>query len=543
MKIMKGSHVLVLLFLFLSLSACGGGGSGAGGSGSGGDSGSNVATSQVSGVVMFERVPHDPVTFGLDYASTFVTPARGIKVSAVYLDDSSLADTSFTDETGFYQLEVSEGREIRVRALALMVKEGQPGWNIRVADNTAGNAQYAMESEAVSVSGDVEVNLTATSGWDGGAYTGPRVAAPFAILDTIYQAVELLVAAGLEKRLPDVGVFWSENNRRAQTTDYQAGELSSSHYRSGSGIYLLGSVDEDTEEYDSHVILHEFAHFYLDKLSRSDSIGGSHTFAQRLDHRVAFDEGFATAFSAIATGDPVYRDSGGLGQAGGFGYDVRTNPWGIEGWYGEVSIIKLIFAIAGKLGDGDERQGFAAVHRVLTGELKSEEALISIFPFIHELKQKYPGSSQEISALVQAAKVSEVVDDWATMETNDAGAIDVLPLYRELVVGGPSVNLCVNSQFDSADDGNKLSTRRFLRVEIPEQRKFSLLVEGDELADPRFHLLLKGGGQHYSVASADGRSALLETTLNPGTYVLEVMDRYMIKGEKNGRICMGVSIS
>ena len=543
MKIMKRSHVLILFLLYVSLGACGGGGSSGGSSGNGDDSGSDVAISLVSGVVMFERVPHDPVTFGLDYASTFVAPARGIKVTAVYVDDSSLADTSFTDGNGFYQLEVNGGREIRVRALALMERGGQPGWNIRVADNTAGNALYAMESDAVTVSGDIEVNLTATSGWDGEGYSGPRVAAPFAILDTIFLAVELLVDTGLDKRLPDLGVFWSPNNRRAETNDYGAGELWSSHYSGSSGIYLLGAVDEDTEEFDAHVILHEFAHFYEHRLSRSDSIGGPHNVAQRLDHRLAFNEAFATAFAAIATGDPVYRDSTGEGQAGGWGFDVRTNPWGVVGWYGELSMINLLYGFAGLLGDGDERQGFAAIHRVLTGELRSGETPISVFPFVHHLKQQYPASSPEISALVQAEQVSEVVDGWATLETNDAGVEDVLPLYRELAVGGEQVDVCVNSQFDSRGDGNKLSVRQFLRFEIVEQKVFNFQVAGYELAKPKFRLLEDGRPKHYSVATEDGISAVLEVSLAPGIYVMEVMDGDMVEGAKSGRVCMGVSLS
>ncbi|WP_091514449.1 hypothetical protein [Microbulbifer yueqingensis] len=544
MKNTKGVPLIVFILLLLiqSLGACGGGGGGDGGSGAGAEDA--VATSRLSGTISFERVPHDPVSFGLDYENTYISPGRGLVVSAVYVGEGSQADTGVTDENGFYELVVEEGSEVRVRVQARMVGDGQPGWDIRVADNTAGNALYAMESEPVTVSGDTELNLIATSGWDGQEYSGARVAAPFAILDTIYGAVEFLIESGQEDRLPDLRVYWSPNNRRSETTNRSAGELWSSHYRPRNGsIYLLGMAGEDTEEFDQHVILHEFAHYYEHRLSRWDSIGGPHSVAQWLDHRLAFNEGFATAFAVIVTGDPVYRDSLGEGQAGGWGYDVRTNPWGVVGWYGEASMIQLIYGLAGLMGDGDERRGFPAIHQVLTGELSTGEAPVSIFPFVHQLKQQYPAAFQDISALVQAQQIAEVVDGWATLETNNAGAEDVLPLYRDLVVGGSPVTLCANSQFDSAGDGNKLSVRQFLRLEVAEQRSFSLLVEGDEAAKPKFYLLENGQRHHYSVASEDGRSASLEATLEPGTYVLEVTDGDMIKGEKTGRICMEVSIS
>ena len=81
---------------------------------------------------------------------------------------------------------------------------------------------------------------------------------------------------------------------------------------SGSGnqhIALLADLTEDTDEFDQHVIAHEFGHYIEFNFSRADNIGGAHGLGDKLDPRVAFGEGFGYAFAAIVLNDPVARDS------------------------------------------------------------------------------------------------------------------------------------------------------------------------------------------------------------------------------------------
>ena len=86
---------------------------------------------------------------------------------------------------------------------------------------------------------------------------------------------------------------------------------------------MLGAADNDTDEYDQHVVAHEFQHFLEDQVSRSDTPGGPHSLDERLDMRVAFSEGFANAFSAMVLNDPVYRDSFGASQGQVYRFDVE----------------------------------------------------------------------------------------------------------------------------------------------------------------------------------------------------------------------------
>ena len=87
--------------------------------------------------------------------------------------------------------------------------------------------------------------------------------------------------------------------------------------------------------FDQHVVVHEFGHYFENQLARSDSIGGAHSEGDFLDPTVAFSEGWGNAFSAIVLGDTVYRDSGGPSQGSGFSFDVEDNNTLNGGWFSE----------------------------------------------------------------------------------------------------------------------------------------------------------------------------------------------------------------
>ena len=88
---------------------------------------------------------------------------------------------------------------------------------------------------------------------------------------------------------------------------------------------MLGAASNDTDEFDQHVVAHEFHHFLEDAVSRADSVGGTHSLDERLDPRVAFSEGFANAFSAMVLDDPVYRDSFGVAQGEDFSFNMESD--------------------------------------------------------------------------------------------------------------------------------------------------------------------------------------------------------------------------
>src|SRR5690606_11276114 len=130
------------------------------------------------------------------------------------------------------------------------------------------------------------LNLHAPSGWDGAAYSDPRSAAPFAILDTVRDATDFVLQSAPDTVFPPLILHWSPNNSPTRGAndepDLTTGEIGSSLYRHGDGIYLLGHADSDTDEYDRHVIAHEWAHYLEHAFGRSDNIGGQHTRGDQL---------------------------------------------------------------------------------------------------------------------------------------------------------------------------------------------------------------------------------------------------------------------
>src|SRR5690606_4768445 len=95
--------------------------------------------------------------------------------------------------------------------------------------------------------------------------------------------------------------YWSTSNRPANG-DKAIGEISTSHWQPGTdrpGLYILGDADNDTDEYDTAVVVHEWGHYFESTLSRSDSIGGPHGGGDLLDMRVAFGEAWGNALAGM----------------------------------------------------------------------------------------------------------------------------------------------------------------------------------------------------------------------------------------------------
>lgn len=80
------------------------------------------------------------------------------------------------------------------------------------------------------------------------------------------------------------------------------------------GVISVLSTDDDTDEYDDHVILHEIGHFIEWAWLGGTSGGGFHDGAP-VSPRLAFSEGFATWFATAVDASSVYIDSNRHGGA------------------------------------------------------------------------------------------------------------------------------------------------------------------------------------------------------------------------------------
>jgi hypothetical protein len=451
----------------------------------------------ISGKVQYEFVPPNANCFGLDYSAIVVRPIRQATVQIVDGGTGVVIDTMVSNDTGDYSFTVTANTDVFLRVRAELIRGGvNPSWNVEVRDNTANTGSpltlrplYVLDGATFDSGGlPVTRDLTATTGWGGLSYTGVRAAAPFSVLDTIYSVMLVILAEDPQTDFPALDVFWSVNNSSVLGTGtfdeiVASGEIGTSFYFIDR-LFLLGMANDDTEEFDDHVVVHEWGHYFEDKFSRSDNIGGEHGLGDLVDMRLAFGEGFATAMSGIGLNDPVYCDTGGAGQGSRFlRIDIENDGFGAEGWYNEISVMNLIYDLWDTNNDGADTGslGFGPIYDVLTGIQAVTPAFKSIFSLATELKAQNPGQAALINGILTEHSITSAgIDIYGSTEANNRGGeVDVLPVYTTIVPDGVStINICSNDQFDGNFVGNKLSTNRYLRMTVtnPSPLTFTIIT-------------------------------------------------------------------
>lgn len=475
----------------------------------------------LSGSVTYDFVPHNTNHVGLNYFAVEQRPVRGAVIEL--LDDAALIlATATTSDDGGYSFSVAKNSFVKVRVKAQILKTSTPGWNFKVTDNTSGNALYVLDGSLSSVgSQDSKRNLNATSGWDGASYSAIRAAAPFAILDNIYIAVNRLSAAGNKKDLLPLELRWSTKNSAADG-DAIRGEIGTSYY-DGSAIYILGDADHDTDEYDAHVLLHEWGHYIESELYRSDSIGGSHADGDSLDMRVAMSEGFANAFSGMMINDVNYADAYGASQSSGFFFSIGRKSRVNKGFFNEGSVGSILFNYYAS-STNKNANDYSSVHAILSNSAYiNADSLTSIYLFSQKLKQLFSSQSALFDSLLQEQDIFGA-DEYGVNESNSGGSVYTLPVYRDLTTNNVAVNVCSSVQFGK---NNKLGNAQLLKLNITEPGVYNVRLNKSGGADvpskPEFILHSKGVPQYY-VANSQQDFVSGNMNLSQGNYVLEVFD-------------------
>ncbi|MCR8957424.1 hypothetical protein M0765_006695 [Variovorax sp. S2] len=489
------SGVMACIAAAALLVGCGGGGGGGGGGGIPflPISPPSAGSVTLSGKATYESVPNPNGT--LVYASSAPRPVRGAVVEVLNGDTSAQLATATTDDNGNYSVSVPANTAVAVRVKAQLSRSGPgPSWDVTVRDNTRSNALYSMQSPTFS-SGSVALvrDLHAPSGWGGSSYTEDRVAAPFAILDTVYTSMQKVVSVAPAAAFPALRVFWSANNAPSiGVLDPATGRIGTTSFisrTSGREIYVLGKEDVDTDEYDHSVIAHEWGHYYQSAFSRDDSMGGSHSQSQQLDRRLAFSEGWGNAWSGIALERRNYVDSGGAQQSStqfrtniDLGAGAATTP----GWYREPSIQSIFWNL-------NQQVGFKPIHDALTSvQFRGSVAVTSIHPFAAAFNTVAPGSAAALAALLTGQGISAAPSDpFGTAETNNGGIPVTIPMYRSAVVGGGVTQACVSDDAGT-EDNNKLGNYSYVRFTAPASGSYQILVNGPPGSIPDFDIF-RGG--------------------------------------------------
>jgi hypothetical protein len=426
-------------------------------SGSGGAGGQNNDLFHVSGALTFDRVPYDNFSDGLDYGSTKVQPIRGASVRLLdAFTNEEIANTT-SDDQGAYTFAYPK-TTARVK-LWLYSETEVP--SIIIEDNTSGDSVYVLESAEVDSAEDAKLDLHAASGWSGSGYASLRASAPFAILDAAYTAARrFLDEVDQPPFIPELRINWSVDNR-PEDGDVANGQISTSHWDDAE-LYILGKEDVDTDEFDDHVIVHEWGHSFEARLSRSDSLGGSHGYGDVLDPRVAWSEGFCNALSAIILEpNTFYADSSGPGQSDGFADDLEANDKSAEsnpGWYSEQTVQNIVFDLYDGANEPFDQVGVGikGVYAAMAGGHKDTPALTTLFSFVAAIKTGTAQAVPGIDALVtyhtlnSSFGVNAVADAWGTGETHGGGVTGSLPLFTKAAIGGAyTANFLGGKEFNS----------------------------------------------------------------------------------------------
>jgi hypothetical protein len=520
----------------MALGGCGGGGGGTAPTTDPNASGSVT----VSGVATYEAVPN--TSGALDYASIGAKPVRAAVVEVLNVASTVLASTT-TDDSGAYSVTVPSSTLVFVRVKAQTARGGSgANWDVSVRDNTQSGALYAMDSPTFSSGSAPSLtrNLRATSGWGGSGYSGQRVAAPFAVLDTVYTAMQKILSVAPGTAFPVLRVFWSVNNLPA-SGNIALGQIGTTMFTSSSqsgnvvsrAIYVLGKENVDTDEYDASVIAHEWGHYYQSAFSRDDSPGGPHSLGELIDRRLAFSEGWGNAWSGIALARRNYTDSAGPNQAQGSNIDLSTgvSPGSNPGWFREASIQSIFWNL-------NNQVGFAPIHDAMTGPFKTGVAVTSIHPFSVAFNAAAPGSASTLNSLLTGQGIAVPNDPYADNESNGGGSgISgfTLPMYKTATVG-VGATACVTNQADPFRDGNKLGSYAYLRFSAPAGNH-TINVTGPSGSNPDFEVYQGrrvGAGLSAVPASESGT-----VSLSAGEAVLVVNDY----NNASANTCFNVTIN
>lgn len=460
----------------------------------------------VSGQATFDRVPLK-FNGGLDFNNT---TRQAIKSAQVNVVCGSVVTTTSTDENGNYSFAIAGGTTgLVVRIKAQSIKTGVASWDVAVLDQSqVADLIFAMDSLPFNIStSNITKNLNAASGWDGLAYTGTRVAAPFAMLDTVYSAMQLVLAVDSTVAFPALKIKWSESS--AEGT-----------YYTNNIISVIGR-EADTDEFDQHVIAHEWGHYFQDAFSRDDSIGGAHTSGDILDPRVAFSEGFGNALSAMVTGDAVYKDSASVTLQTGFTIDVEYNDCQKGGWFSECSVQAILYDIYDTDNEGFDviNLGFSPIYRVLTDSIPQTRALTTLFSFITPLKQLPSISATDVDSLARDFHgIAPITDDIGTGRVLNPGLTNQLPVYTTRF---PAI-LCSTGENGGYNGLGVFRFMQFMATSTGRHEFIATRVSGNDPTDPDLYLVARGELIELAESFDINTESLTANLVSGNIYVLEL---------------------
>ena len=487
----------------------------------------------ISGKITYNRVNPKVNYLGLDYNNITEEDIRGATLS-ILTNSSAILGKTITSNAGTYSITILRpANAIKIQVKAELKKASK--YNVTIVDNNKGKGMYAIESSSVVLPNNSKIGINLNAPHD----NTNRTSAPFAILDNIYASMQKIfsTSAGSLLTLPPLKVNWSINNIAAQGA--ASNEIISSHYSADEGeIYILGKKSNDADEFDKHIIIHEWGHYFEHRFSRSDSIGGMHGINDKLDIRLAFGEGFGNALSAIVTGETNYFDSKAHPNKG-FTFDIDNESLKSKGWWSEGSVHYILYTLS-----KDLTNGFNKILNVMLKNQKETPAFTSIFSFIHNLKNNNSTDISNINTITYSQGLNSVIDIYGAGQTNNGGNSENLPIYKSITTN-KSITTCIIQENGSSSTNNKLGMRRYLRFS-PTKNEHSIIItttstSNNQTSKPRIFLYKTKSFSRIKnnlyAAEKDGQITVKYSSYATGQeYIIELYDA------NNNNSCYRVNI-
>jgi len=324
---------------------------------------------------------------GLDYANPVRLKIRGAIVEMRDEATGNVLARTKTDPDGFYSFYAPYNQPLKLFVTAAFTDRKDFTPRLKVVNDAAPIKTWEAPTGGKNVtvtSKNTKRNLLADQVWDSAAkdYT-VRDASPFAILDTIYSIESRIRMSDSGVVFPELIVEWSPT---------MAG--STAYYGDIKTLKINGDIKDDTDEYDTIIVGHEWFHYWQDKFARADSPGNEHKTGEKSDHRLAFDEGFVTAFSAIFTNDPInnptyeshyYIDTGAAGVGCVNCRSLKNGSPAYKGFYDEHAIDELLWHLQDK---ASINLPFSDLYKAIKKQ-KTAKPFISIYSYMFDLARKH----------------------------------------------------------------------------------------------------------------------------------------------------------
>lgn len=480
----------------------------------------NASTQNISGHAFYQKI--DVTNEGLDLSHPVMTPIRNARVEVFSRSSQAIVAVTETDARGRFSAPVPFDPNLTVRVLSRL-----RGSDLRVADNTNQSQVYSISTDIDGRDTRADVVLADYS----------RVSGAFNILELIQRGNDTIKTADPSITPPAITIFWSTKNRKGGGTINIGQGLVGTTYFSlvNNTAYVLGDrndhgADSDSDEFDDAVIAHEYAHMLAAKFSRDDSPGGVHGLGDMLDPRVAWSEGWANFFSAAVRNDAIWRDSYGANGVNVLRYDLEENvPAGDKpGYWSEASVDTILWDLYDDRADaGDDVQyPFSQIWNAFTD--LANDRFVYLPYFLEHFIARNPSSADALRTIVQSRSIDfqpnvrpSVSNPFPTPMSGSvaSGFVDSLTTKRSNLVG--------SSHFYSFTTAGGSAS---IRLDIT-----GLGPGGNPNANDLDLFLMDANGRiiNRSDSGLNGQSERIATTLDPGTYVLEIRS-YYTKAETGG---------